>query len=187
MIPYGRKYKTKMVGYRWKFVECSFCGCKYLYKMKREAEGEGGSVLWLDNAGAKGRAINQANEVLNSKLSKEIDAVSCPDCGMYQKDMVSQLKREKWSLVGCGSIVFGVIGGIIVLIGNNNLATASVWLKYSLLIILIGLWLWVVIKMAIDASKYKPNDDAQKRIGQASSDLVLRLSEWEAIYDNKQN
>ncbi|MHB8856292.1 MAG: hypothetical protein ACYC6K_06710 [Bellilinea sp.] len=184
MIPYGRKYKVKMEGYRWKFVECSFCECKYLYRMKRKVEGEGASLLWLDNTGAKKRAGDRANDELDYKLRNEIDSVSCPECGMYQKDMIKKIKIDEWESVGCWSFFLGVIGVVIVLIGNSNLDTAPVWLRYFLMIALIVLWLWLEIKMAINAIRLKPNSNAQERIGQVYSEKypVLRLSEWEEIY-----
>ena len=96
LIPTGRKYTVTVTATTYKTVHCQMCGCDFVYPMRRQAQGTGHSPLWLDNKGATGRAEQAAQENLAKKLATEINAVPCPDCGRYQADMVTKLKKSKW-------------------------------------------------------------------------------------------
>jgi hypothetical protein len=149
--------------------------------MKREASGEAASWLWLNNNGASYKSTVIANDKLNAKLQGEIDSISCPDCGKYQEEMVRKLKRDAWIDVLRVAISFGLIGGILILIGSCLSSSFPAWLQSILLIALFSFWVWAVAKMAIRASKLNPNANAHRRKGRTYSEKypVLRVSELE--------
>lgn len=182
-VSVGNKYTTTLAGTATKHVTCFYCGCQFVYQMKREASGESTSWLWLNNNGASYRSTEIANNNLNSKLQREIDAISCPDCGKYQDEMVSKLKRKAWSEVLRVAISFGVIGGTLILIGSCLSTSLPVSLQSTLLVAIIGFWVWSVAKMAIRAYNLNPNASAYKRKGRKYSEKypVLRLSELEEL------
>jgi hypothetical protein len=176
-----------MSGSTIKQVTCSYCGCQFVYRMKREANGEATSWLWLDNNGASAKSSEKANENLYSKLQDEIDTISCPDCGKYQDDMAKKLYREAWSKVLRVAISFGVIGIIVICIGSWISSYLPNWLQTSLLLAIIGFWIWAVLKMAIQAYNFDANANAQERKGRSTSvnGSVLRLSEFEALLQKR--
>lgn len=180
-IPVGNKYTSTLSGSALKHVTCSYCGCQFVYQMKREASGEASSFLWLNNNGASYKATKIANENLSSKLQEEIDARSCPDCGMYQENMVQKLKRNAWNDVFSVAFSFGIIGVILAVIVFFVTISASKELQSILLIAIAGFWIWSVSKKAIYASNLDPNANADKRKGRHYSEKypVLRLSELE--------
>src|SRR5216110_1925556 len=100
-IPIGQKYTCTVSGRVVKNVTCVHCNCQYVYVMKREVSGEGTSLLWADNSGAKQRAAESANEMLAKKLEKDCDYVGCPDCGNYQPNMIRKKRiRRFWAVFG---------------------------------------------------------------------------------------
>ncbi len=108
------EYNCQVSGGTYKFVECEDCKQKYVYRMMREAAGQGNSLYFLDNAGAERRAKNQAEAILKKTLAAECDAVPCPKCGAYQQDMMAKLCREYrlWMFwTGVFAIFAGVLSG----------------------------------------------------------------------------
>ena len=93
-IPLGRRYTAKLSASRPKFVTCEKCQYEFVYFMKRSASGTGTSFLFLDNAGAKLRAHDEANATLYKQLNQEQDAVPCPECGWVQLVMIPFARRE---------------------------------------------------------------------------------------------
>lgn len=185
-IPVGNKYTSTLSGSALKHVTCSYCGCQFVYQMTREASGEASSFLWLNNNGASYKATKIANENLNSKLQGEIDAISCPDCGMYQEEMVKKLKGEAWRNTFSVAFSFGVIGAILAVIIFAITSSASSGIQSLLLIAVAGFWVWSVSKMAIRAYNLEPNANAHKRKGRHYSEKypVLRISELEKELEN---
>jgi len=185
-VPVGNKYTATMTGSAWKPVTCSYCGCQYVYQIKRQATGKATSWLWLNNNGATNKARESATGILNDKLRNEIDAISCPDCGMYQENMVNKFKNDAWSDVVRVAISFGVIGVVLVIIGSCLFTTLPSWLQSTLLVALVGFWVWAVLRMAIRAYNLKPNANAHKRKGRTFSEKypALRLSELESLQKN---
>jgi len=185
-VPVGNKYKATMTGAALKPINCSYCGCQFVYQIKRQATGESTSWLWLNNSGASYKARESATDKLNDKLRNEIDAVSCPDCGMYQESMVSKLKSDAWKEVVRVAISFGVIGVVLVIIGACLHITLPSWLQSTLLVAVVGFWVWAVLRMATRAYNLKPNANAHKRKGRTFSEKyqALRLSELESLQEN---
>ena len=100
MLYVGRRYTSRVSGSVLKGAFCENCDCEYLYKMERTAEGQGSSPYYLDNAGAQRRAQEGAIRALTTAL-KGIDAVPCPSCGWYQKNMLSKLGGNYGWLLAC--------------------------------------------------------------------------------------
>lgn len=186
-ISVGTKYTATMTGSAMKHVICSHCGCKFVYQIKRQATGEATSWLWLNNMGASYNAQASATDTLNNKLQNEIDAVSCPDCGMYQKDMVRKLKNDAWNEVVRVAFSFGVIGIVLFIIGYCLFTAIPIpnWLHSMLLVGIVGFWIWAVLRMAIRAYNLKPNANAHKRKGSTPSEKypVFRLSGAKQVAD----
>ncbi len=94
-IPLGERYEATLHGSTWKMVQCVKCGEEYVYRMERSAAATGVNVLWLDSEGAIDRARKKAKEKLKRTLDAECDPVPCPQCDMYQPDMVCLLRSRK--------------------------------------------------------------------------------------------
>lgn len=182
-IPVGNKYITSVDGFTLKPVTCSYCGCHFVYFMKRQATGEDTSWLWLNNTGAASNANDHATNDLNYKLQHDFNVISCPDCGMYQNYMVKGLKKHAWKTALRNVFWFSVIGFIFILSGSLLFKEFVPWIKIVLLIMAMGLWGWAVIKSIIPAYKLKPNEDAYKRKGRTFSENypVYRLAELEEL------
>jgi hypothetical protein len=95
-IPIGRKYTTNLSAATLKLVRCENCHVEYVYRMDRIGSGSGTSVLFFENRGAQDRATEQAANELRGLLSRECDAVPCPDCGWFQEAMIRVMRRDRW-------------------------------------------------------------------------------------------
>ncbi len=150
MIYVGRRYTSRVSGSVLKGAYCENCECEYLYKMVRTAEGQGSSPYYLDNAGAERRAQESAINSLTAAL-KGVDAVPCPDCGWYQKNML-------WKMGGSYGwlIAMWVIGAFATFICyQNGLAP----FLYSASITIFFFALWRILK-----SSFNPNLKAASRV-----------------------
>ncbi|MGE3805454.1 MAG: hypothetical protein AB7K24_12335, partial [Gemmataceae bacterium] len=74
-------------------VNCANCAIEYGYVLRRQASGEGTSLLFLDNTGAQRRASDAAQLKLAQELEKGVAFVPCPRCGWCQPDMVGLARR----------------------------------------------------------------------------------------------
>jgi hypothetical protein len=93
-IPYAQSYNVSATGSVVKLVECESCKGEYVYKLTRQGEGSGTSMLFLDNEGAQGRAEQEARQLLLERLLTSCDPVPCPFCGWYQQNMVDRMRRH---------------------------------------------------------------------------------------------
>ena len=94
-IPYALRFKATVSGTTRKRVTCFSCQASYEFDITRQVNGEGVSALFLDNKGAKKRAVRNARENLDEVLKRSQDPVPCPVCGMYQPSMVEILRRKR--------------------------------------------------------------------------------------------
>lgn len=115
-IPIGRSYTATVQGSVLKSNRCEKCGAEYVYEIERSATGSGSSLLFLDNDGAEERAATSARDKLYDKLESAVDAVACPSCGWYQRDMARHLKRQ--------SVVIALVLGL-------PLVAIASWLGYG--------------------------------------------------------
>ncbi len=97
-IPYAMQYSATVRGQAPKLTQCEKCGHEYVYFLSRRASGEGTSILFADNKGARERAHERAAERLAAKLDNACDPVPCPACGWLQRDMIARMchKRYGW-------------------------------------------------------------------------------------------
>ena len=103
----GNTYTATAAGSVLKLVHCEQCNHEFGYKMSRKAAGDAFSTLGLSNQRAADAAETQAGKRLQRKLAKSCDPVPCPECGLYQPEMVARLRvvRFKW----LDNPVFGLI------------------------------------------------------------------------------
>jgi hypothetical protein len=93
LIPYAMSYRSTVEGRILKEVRCELCGLEYVYVLICQAEGQGTSMLFLDNEGAQARARQGAEEQLRANLAGGCAVVPCPECGHVQEHMVPQARR----------------------------------------------------------------------------------------------
>jgi hypothetical protein len=89
-----RTYTTTVSGSARKRVRCEGCSMEYGYEMRRIAQGGGHSAFGLTNSGAAAAANERARTNLAHALDRDIEAVFCPKCGLYQSDMVALLRKR---------------------------------------------------------------------------------------------
>ncbi len=89
---------------------CEHCGTAFQYEMHRVVKSEATNVLNLDDAGARTQADYEAAVKLHKQLSKEVDAVPCPQCGLFQKEMVRKLRRQYRSGMKTAAFVCLLLG-----------------------------------------------------------------------------
>jgi hypothetical protein len=93
-IPYGTKFTVKARGSVWKPVTCEHCGCDFAYLVSVKASGEATNVLWLNKRAAIDSAHSHADQALRHALDTTEKAIPCPQCGRYQRRMVSLMRWQ---------------------------------------------------------------------------------------------
>jgi len=73
---------------------CGFCNTAFEYNLRRNGMGNGHSPFLLNNGGAQRTADRRANIALQRAFDIAVEPVHCPRCGMYQPDMVKELRRR---------------------------------------------------------------------------------------------
>ena len=194
LIPYALSYTAFSTGSVVKSVRCESCGEEYHYLMTRQVEGEGTSLFFLNNRGAKKRAKVRSRELLMEELESSCDSVPCPSCGWYQMNMVVMLRQQRWSwmkTVGwltllpaavCLLMVFSVMSLYEATEGRGMVLT---WL--TRMAILVGVSLALFLGRCVGARLYKPNaaDVVQrKELGQS---LSLSKADFLKMKDADQN
>src|SRR2546423_327007 len=94
IIPYARRYTATVSGSARKRVKCFSCQASYEYEITGQASGGATSALFLDNKGAKERAVARARENVDAFLQHSHLPVPCPLCGNYQPNMVDILRKK---------------------------------------------------------------------------------------------
>ncbi len=115
-IPTGSRHTATLTVEAWIPVRCEHCSATFAYLTRRQAVGQGSSVLWLDEAGAKERAKQQAVSKLEKELARTADPVPCPQCGRLQTPMLDRIRRSRrawgWGLgtvLALGWLVWALI------------------------------------------------------------------------------
>lgn len=85
------QYTATVKGQVLKLVPCENCATEYVYVLKREGEGIGTSMYYLNESGAATHAVASAEDALQQYLANDFDAVPCPTCGHYQRSMFPKL------------------------------------------------------------------------------------------------
>jgi hypothetical protein len=117
--------RVKMTAPR--FVTCEKCGHGYGYWVHRTATASTSSVMGL-TIGRSDRLVTDAELKAQDKLKHAYEAVPCPECGWYQKHMLTQARRDHFAwLVTAGWIGLGIglllstFGGAVVAVIMSSL------------------------------------------------------------------
>lgn len=124
----GVEYTTTAKAKVAKFVTCKKCGCEYGYWMKRSVSSSNTSWFLIGRDSARNRSTRDAEAELAERLRTEHDAVPCPQCGHYQKNMWPAAREAKYSWVLAVGIVVGILlaasimasGEIVSRLGGDN-------------------------------------------------------------------
>jgi hypothetical protein len=175
-VPVGLTYKTTLRGHCPKLVTCDKCKLEYVYLLEETAAGEGTSLMFADNEGARQRSAAAAEAVLREKLHYGVAPVPCPSCGTIQDHMIPRARQlyRRWmrtvGLIGLAPAAVLSIPAVVYTLIDSAWAglsglTIGMWsVVGSILAISLGL----VITRAIIASRYNPNDlPLETRIQQA--------------------
>jgi hypothetical protein len=188
MIPYALTYYVRETGRLPRVVRCEQCDREYVYFLKRAGEGEGTSLLFLENAEAKERAARRARAELEAALAVGIDPVPCPRCGWYQSHMLPEARRRRhpWLryVAGLGLAVAVIFGGMAVIVPNTRdpdrdiveATRAGGWVGTAGAIVAIGAW---TLRWRL-ASLHDPNDAPVANriaVGQAKAMTIERFTE----------
>ncbi|MGA8958582.1 MAG: hypothetical protein WB475_00075 [Pseudolabrys sp.] len=93
MFYFGRSYTATRSGSTTREEKCVGCSRVFEYTITRTVEGASASFYFLNNAKAAASAEREAHFALNRALN-EGEPVHCPDCGIYQPDMVRVLREQ---------------------------------------------------------------------------------------------
>lgn len=88
----GRTYTSTVSGTRKKRERCGYCDTAFEYSLRRNGMGNGHSPFLLNNGGAQQTAERRAKIALERAFAVAVEPVHCPRCGMYQPDMVQELR-----------------------------------------------------------------------------------------------
>jgi hypothetical protein len=177
-ISVGERYTTHLAGQQWKFVICEYCGCRFLYKMKIEAQGAASSPLWLFRTQAKIEAQSEAYNNFYYEMEHGVRARSCPNCGYYQKEMEKRLIKKAWKKVWDEINKLFIIG-IVVLFISFFILIVSRPLAIIFFVLYLLFSMLRIIQGVIHASTYHPNSNSKKRIGRKFSEHYPVLKEEE--------
>lgn len=118
---YSRKTATA-TGSVIKTVECEHCHAQFSFPFKCEAVGTAIAPYFLFGGWAEQRAENRATKKLEKRLAQETEAVPCPACGRFQRDMVRQFAKRIANL----SMVWVVLAWVVI-----GIACVSIEIKHS--------------------------------------------------------
>src|SRR5437879_562592 len=112
-IPYARSYYATARGRFPKLVQCEECGFEYVYFLTATAGGEGTSLFFLDNQGAKERAHRSAEAKLADRLLSSVGVVPGPRCGQIQTHMLAEARRMHLSWMRAAWIPLLLVGMLL--------------------------------------------------------------------------
>jgi len=192
-IPYGTKYTVEVRGSIWKPVTCEFCSTQFAYQLSAKAKGQAKSILWLNKEQVKMSAESNARQALQRKLREvkriTTKAISCPNCGRYQKDMAQILKTKAANSSFLppfyGFLTFGAalsLAWLVNFVLQDLVDEANVWLIALGAGIFGGIFV-AILKYRKLAADFDPNKNARARRKRAPAEgrQVLLRSELEAF------
>jgi hypothetical protein len=102
----------------WKEHTCISCGTIFRYLFKRKKTGQGGTEAVAEAA---------ARKAVVDALANEVDMQPCPGCGLYQPDMIGNVRRRRhWYLFGA---VVPVVALVLILALADILAfSTAAWI-----------------------------------------------------------
>lgn len=181
-IPYAITYTATVAGRICKAVPCESCGATFFYEMVRSAAAASTSVFFLDTAGAKDRASNEAEKNLRQTLASEFDIVPCPHCGHYQDCMTPAVRSKHLAwLLAVGIVLLLVamafFAGYLLMYFSSSY-TAAVLLRMRVCLAAAAATgvpgLGMLIAKFVLARRYDPNNPAElaKRLELARSRCI---------------
>src|SRR5262249_35218834 len=133
----------------WKEHTCSCCGTVYRYLFKRTMKGEGGTPE---------TAARNAERAVQKAIEREVDQRPCPECGLYQPDMVAAKRwTAPWWAFWAGVPVFALLV-ILVLTDVMTYGTAAIIAAVCAAPALVAHFL-------IDASDPNRDREANRKLG----------------------
>jgi hypothetical protein len=133
----------------WKEHKCSCCRTVYRYLFKRTMQGSGGSPE---------AAARNAEKAVEKSIEREVDQRPCPECGLYQPDMVAA-KRSKahWWAFAAGVPVYLLLF-ILVMTDVLTFGTAAMAAAACAVLLLAAHFL-------IDATDPNRDREANRKLG----------------------
>lgn len=166
-IPIGLSYTTTVKGSVPKCVTCEGCSCEYVYFFKAWASGQGLSLLFADNQGARDRSLSAAEQCLMQTLQQGCQPVPCPSCGHVQEHMIptARWQRRPWLrivgiafLIGAAAVALPAAIFTAVESGDRSYSTSTLVLQF--LVGLLGLaGSGLLLYKLISGSRYNPNNE----------------------------
>ncbi len=169
-IPYAMDYTVTVSGALIKKVHCKQCQTEYFYVLKRTAQGTGTSLLFIDKEGAQSRASSRATAELRMKLERGVELVPCPNCGLYQDNMIPRAQRQnlRWLLNLGACLSIGVLPiAFFAFLFSRDFQPISFLTIYGTPM-LVGVML-MVLKVIL-SHRYDPNSqdlETRKKLGQS--------------------
>jgi hypothetical protein len=176
-IPYALTYTTTLRGRTPKLVRCEQCSFEYVYLLEMTVAGEGTSLFFVDNEGARQRSAAQAESALQQNLDQGCEVVPCPGCGLVQQHMLPRAKALHLRWMRTAGLIALAAGGILALPagiytlidvngrGLTTLTTAAL----AAVGLALSAGLGLLIQRARLCRRYNPNDapaEDRKRQGQ---------------------
>lgn len=91
MIYFGESITADAQGQAWRGQTCEHCGQQYFYRVGFTATGSAQNPYYLD-PDSQQRAEREAEALLEQALRREVVPVPCPNCTLYQRDMLPAVR-----------------------------------------------------------------------------------------------
>jgi hypothetical protein len=167
---------------------------EYGYVMTRQGHGVVRSWKFLDNQ-ARDNAKWLAERHLLWKLEASCDPVPCPQCGWFQEEMVSRLRRNhlRWLfLTGLAAIAAAFLGGLIMYFctveihlnarpGGLEIPARDIYIGWSVVALLLLLSPTVIILKWLMARKLDPNGEPVEKRRQQGQTMAMPEKEFREI------
>jgi len=162
-VVHRKSHSARAAGAIWRTVKCVGCGCEFLYRMQRDAKATKFDVAMMSDDEMTMATSSEAWALLAHRLHAECDAVPCPDCGIYQPDMVAMLRKRYSRLPYVAGIVAIAVWAIhiigVALRNHRDSFRPAIQMLgppfgYLLIGALFAIGVGVFIHMTFDPNKY---------------------------------
>ena len=107
IIPTGSVHDARVTGGAIREIACQRCRRPFFFILRRIGKGRAKADFFIGMKSAESRAAGKAHADLQKKLSRDLDPVPCPNCGLYPPEMVvaSRSRLYPWKkLIGFWAI-----------------------------------------------------------------------------------
>jgi hypothetical protein len=152
-----------------KRVTCEACGTRYVYNLKRTAEGYGSTLFGLHDEIAHQRALDNAESELAKTLDNAVEIRPCPTCGHLQSDMVRAARQSRYPWLAFQVaftllLVLWIVGSIAFWCANpmqgRLIHSVKTWL-IGMGLIAAGILTMPIVR-AFLVMKYDPNAESEE-------------------------